>query len=382
MTTGQAVATVDHARGNDIEQLGQFQRHMKRLDAMASTLAASSLVPRSITHAKGQERSPVAVAADIKALLLTADSLGIPPGINIFKQFYAVQGEAVPATNTLTGIADSHGIDMWPDEDECDDTSVRVWIHRPEWPAGRNRSVRYTIEQAIKTGALDVWFEKWEQNKFVEKVVVGVSLVEADWTTPRPPWAGKREPKCNPSWHYQTEDMLIWRCSRRVLRRHAPKVAALLVGFSDAPIMGYRETPAGPVPVIDRDPDTGQPVEDDEITDAEIVEQPAPNVEVGEEVVPTTPSPQAFAAGERTVDQGGVEAVVSVAGGPSPTRPNPYAKAVHIAAHEAGLTDAKLDEIIRYVTGDPSANSVTRENKGDVLAMIQAAADEAGEAGG
>jgi hypothetical protein len=363
------VATVDHARGNEIEQLSVFQRNMRRLDAMATELARASFAPKTITQLKGKVRPFEDVKADVKALLLTADSLAIPIGINIFKQFSVIQGEAVPSTNTLTGIADSHGIEVYPDDD-CDDEVAIVHVRRPEWPLDYTRSAKYTIDQAARTGALDVWFERWENGQFVEKVVVGQTLDEAAWSTPRPSWAGRREPKCNPTWHHYREDMLIWRCTRRALRRHAPKVASLLVGFSDAPVMGYRETPAGPVPVIDRDPDTGQPIEDDEITDAEIVEQTAPNAAASGESGPTVTPHTADAAGERTVDPGGGEPGASAVGAASPTRPNPYASAIHIAGHDAGLTDGELDDIIRYVTGDASANGVTRENKDQVLALI------------
>lgn len=96
----------------------------------------------------------------------------------------------------------------------------------------------------------------------------------------------------------------------------------------------------------------------------------------GESQVPTSDT---STTPDEAVDQGGDADAVSAGAPPSPTRPSPYAKAVHIAAHEAGLTDEQLDEIVRYVTGDPSgsANSVTRLNKDDVLAMIRETAEGA-----
>ncbi|HUR18861.1 MAG TPA: recombinase RecT [Acidimicrobiales bacterium] len=53
-----------------------------------------------------------------------------------------------------------------------------------------------------------------------------------------------------------------------------------------------------------------------------------------------------------------------------PGKTNPYAKAIHIAATEAGIEATLLSSLIEEVTGDPSANSVTRANKQAVLDLI------------
>jgi hypothetical protein len=46
---------------------------------------------------------------------------------------------------------------------------------------------------------------------------------------------------------------------------------------------------------------------------------------------------------------------------------------VHVAAHEAGLADEALDEILHDVCGDVSATAVNRNNAHTVLERIRAA---------
>lgn len=48
---------------------------------------------------------------------------------------------------------------------------------------------------------------------------------------------------------------------------------------------------------------------------------------------------------------------------PAGESPNPYAEAVHILAGTLELDDNELDEILHEVTGDCSANAVTRDNR-------------------
>lgn len=53
-------------------------------------------------------------------------------------------------------------------------------------------------------------------------------------------------------------------------------------------------------------------------------------------------------------------------------RPSPYAKPIHLLAAEHGIDERELDEIISGVTGDPSANSVTRDTLDEVKSLILA----------
>lgn len=58
----------------------------------------------------------------------------------------------------------------------------------------------------------------------------------------------------------------------------------------------------------------------------------------------------------------------------SRTGTNQYARAIHIRATEMKVDAELLAQIIEGITGDPSANSVNRDNKDAVLAGINAAA--------
>lgn len=114
------------------------------------------------------------------------------------------------------------------------------------------------------------------------------------------------------------------------------------------------------------------------VADTEPVVTEVIDHETGEITAPAPKPKTTRRAPPRRPDVGGGEDAGAI--GPDPatgaatngTHQSVYAKAIHIMATDCGLSDEELDEIIFSVTGDPSANSITRDTAAEVRELILA----------
>jgi hypothetical protein len=224
----------------------------------------------------------------------------------------------------LLGLLHRAGHDCWL-ESLDDERCTFVFIHRDH--PGREQRFTFTMKMAERAGL-----------------------------TKKPNW------EKNPHW------MLPAAAVRMCARLGAPEAT---LGFDLGSDEG-REI--APVSLPDQEnPNEGRSIEAATAVGNDRIAGPAPEPEEAQgQTIPADVAEEPSPAHERVDNARGPESAGSP---PGPTRQNAYARAIHIAAHEAGLTDDELDDIIRYVTGDPSANGVTRANKDQVLALISERAE-------
>jgi len=302
------------------------KREVDWIEGLAKRYARSPLCP---SWAKNKPDKAAIV-------LFTAHSLGIDvTNVAALENFHEIDGKLSPSAHLYAGLAHAGGHEMELREYGPEQAVVEFRRHGSE----RWQRITFTIDMARQAGLLDEWVEhkvpdgSWPDGNTkyrIEKFVLGSA-------TKPPAWVDKEieegHIKRRDNWHRYPADMLLARAAKRAAKFVAPDaVLGLTVALGDegaedeglpstAPLRSQQ-----PAPRLPRDE------ADDDIEDAELVED--------------EPS--------------------------EPNRPNPHAKAVHIAAHEAGLSDEALDAILHDHTGGVSARGVTRDNVRGILAAIQA----------
>lgn len=186
------------------------RRHLNRVIATADVMAASSLCRKDL---RGKPE-------DVRAIAITLDQMGIPPGIMNINAGFVVNGRVDFMTKIWTALAQRGGYKVWPDDASDSETGI-AWIR--DNATGEEHRVTFTWEDAVKA-----------------------SLTNSD------------------TYRRYGRDMLIWRAMARAVRWHAPEVIAGMVEFDDAPVARPRPRPI---------PDQVQADTDDDIVDGEIVEQ-------------------------------------------------------------------------------------------------------------
>jgi hypothetical protein len=186
------------------------RRHLNRVIATADVMAASSLVRKDL---RGKPE-------DVRAIAITLDQMGIPPGIMNINAGFVVNGRVDFMTKIWTALAQRGGYKVWPD-DASDSEQGIAWIR--DNATGEEHRVTFTWEDATKAG-----------------------LVGSD------------------TYKRYGRDMLIWRAMARAVRWHAPEVVAGMVEFDEAPVARPRPRPIPERPQVDTEED---------IVDGEIVEQ-------------------------------------------------------------------------------------------------------------
>jgi hypothetical protein len=200
------------------------RRHLNQVIRTADVMAASSLCRKDL---RGKPE-------DVRAIAITLDQMGIPPGIMNINAGFVVNGRVDFMTKIWTALAQRGGYKVWPD-DASDSHAGIAWIR--DVATGEEHRVTFTWEDAAKA-----------------------SLTGSD------------------TYKKYGRDMLIWRAMARAVRWHAPEVVAGMVEFDDTPVARPRPRPIpgdpdGYVPAAGRH----YPETDDgdgcDIVDAEIVEQ-------------------------------------------------------------------------------------------------------------
>lgn len=233
-------------------------REFNAMKRQASVLASSGMLAPHFT------RKPEAVMA----VMLTLQQVGAPVTIPNINMFDDVKGRIQPRVQFLIALAAARGVEIWMPDDECSATSAVAYGQR----MGSLREHKYTFtwDDAVKAG-----------------------LTGSD------------------TYKKHAEVMLKWRAAGRLLRTHFPDVA---LGFGQGFLEGNVAVPSvlddGPlvdeiVPPAGVDADTGEvaaaPADpDDEITDAEIVDE-GESSEPHPQEESSSPSP-ACPAAECTVD--------------------------------------------------------------------------------
>jgi hypothetical protein len=219
--TGTAVEQVE---AQDLAE----RRHLNQVIRTADVMAASSLCRKDL---RGKPE-------DVRAIAITLDQMGIPPGIMNINAGFVVNGRVDFMTKIWTALAQRGGYKVWPD-DASDAEAGIAWIR--DVATGEEHRVTFTWEDAAKA-----------------------NLTGSD------------------TYKKYGRDMLIWRAMARAVRWHAPEVVAGMVEFDDTPVARPRPRPV---------PEQAEVDIDEDIVDGEIVEQ-------GEDVV--IPGHATAAPGPRT----------------------------------------------------------------------------------
>ncbi len=337
----------------------------------AVVLARSGLVPDSL---KDNPDGVMLVG-------LLGQELGVP-FVASLKQIHIIENSPSPSAQLQLALIHRAGHKARFIE-STRERAVMRGRHRDDDPADPKSwvEVEWTEEDAREARLLDEWVERWQKaasgKNYKEKVLLrrqGDGYVPAEFgATALPEWAQKEiaygKVKRKDNWWSYRRDMLRARCASAFCRMVCPEV---LLGM-DLYTAEERGVDVGQD--VDEPTHTAGPEPDDEIFDAELVEQPT----AGDTHPDGAEQGPASAGGGE--NGGGTVVEPSAAPAPEPSRPSPYARAIHIAAAQAGLDKAATAAAIESVTGDPSANSVTRENREAVMEAIQAAAGSGAAAG-
>jgi hypothetical protein len=201
---------------------------VNRTLATANVLAASSLLRADL---RGK-------VDDVRAIAITLHQLGVPPTIPNMNLAYVVKGRVEFEVRLWTALAARAGHEVWVDADH---EGATAYLRRSD--SGRTYSVTFTWDDAVRAG---LNLTRTKEGKIVDSETY------------------KKFPT----------DMLAWRALGRVVKRYAPEVVAGMVETDNSPVAHPR---ARPLPA-DQDgyvPAGGRhyPETDDDITDAELVEQ-------------------------------------------------------------------------------------------------------------
>jgi hypothetical protein len=374
------------------------ERSLNALREQAKAFSNTDLVPKAL---KGKPD-------DVLLVMMTAREIGMRSLAAVGGALFPIDGKIGMLAQTMIGLVEQAGHEIWPVE-EGDDFCVVAGQRRG---SKRVSQVRFTLDHARRMGLLDMWVEKWAKNgdkwKLEEKLVVGdvIDGANEQLVADAPDWVRKQinsgRLKYRDSWRKSPADMLWARAVARLCRRRFPDALLGLhpytpdeLGMDDgieveAEVLDERHPPAPD----DDGPDPDDIVDVEVLEDEEVVE----DGHDGEQVRAAAPPPAATPPSTTGDREGGDPAADAPAPDRAPTsagggdsedghgkpaaseattgdsyKHSPYAGAIHAAARDAGLSDEALDEILHDVTGDVSANAVTRENWRDVLDRITSA---------
>lgn len=347
------------------------ERELRSLDAVAKRAANTGLVPKAL---QGKPD-------DVLLVMVTGREMGFRGPMAALSHLYPIEGRIAPSAQTMTGLAERAGHEVWVEE-RTSEKCVAAGCRRG---SKRVQRVTYTLADARRAGLLDRWVEKWQQTqggkRYCEKHVIGNDLgFDDEKISKLPPWAkkavGDGEIKTKENWAKYPAEM----CQARALS------ALCRMAFSDALLGLEPMTPEelGEDVDLDLEPDTHtesvRPAGyDDEPVDAELLDvQPdetdAPDPD---EIVVDPDADENSGGGDSEEAPPSAPPNEAPAGEPSEEKENAYARAVHILAHELGLKDEQVDEILYETVGEVSANAVTRENYGPVIERMREAAGKA-----
>jgi hypothetical protein len=364
----------------------------RQLMRQAEVWSRSKLVPKAL---QGKPD-------DVLLVGMYGFELGVP-FTKALSQVHVIEGAPRASSQLRVAIAEREGHEVWTEESSSERATV-CGLRRGA-PAERVQKVTWTLADARRAGLLAVWVEKkiqaqGDQYARLHKYVVGAMddggkpVIDPELVEKAPQWARPLIDsgvfKVKDNWQKYPADMLWSRAAGSLCVKAFGDALMGLTALPDhiedqvaveAEVMDDRHRPPSP------DPDDEEPAE------AELVEDETPNQGEGAEGAAVEGDAGADSQGSTTGDGADSHDVGDTAPEPTPAReggepsagnndpgrpaeaapPNPYAKAVHVAAHEAGLADEALDEILHDVCGDVSATAVNRNNAHTVLERIRAA---------
>lgn len=230
--------------------------------------AIATLDPRCKAIKNAEERRETGIA-----LATALVSLGLPANFANAQLFHLIPGQA-PYLSAQGVIAtlQVHGYEL-----DVDTNGDRAIVRGRRLGERSHRTVTYTRDEAVASGAFDTWVERWIQDgdrKRPERVVVARDGEVRN--RPLPEWAQREldagRVKSKDAWFSYTPDMLANRASRRWGKRHGGDAMA---GVDVWSALGDDDDDAGG-DVIEHVPRRGhvtQPADDDDdgIVDAEVV---------------------------------------------------------------------------------------------------------------
>ena len=207
---------IERVEAQDLAERKRLNRMLLSVDVMAH----GSLLKKDLRE-----------DGNARTVAITLDQLGVPPTINNMNACFVINGAVGMMTWLWCAVASAHGgHEVWLDEDS---NAERGIAHLRRGDTGTVRTVTFTIDDAKRAG-LTTGANKHNYEKY-------------------------------------TTDMLGWRALSRVVKRYAPEVMAGLAAAGAIPEPVLRNVDAGRALreqfLVVEDPD------DDDITDAEIVEQ-------------------------------------------------------------------------------------------------------------
>jgi hypothetical protein len=203
-----AVERYDQPRG----AVALSDRDMRSIEFQARTIAF--LDPR-IKSRPPEERDAIGIA-----MAITLYNYGLPITVTNGKKLHLIKDEPVESAQLLIGLLEMAGHEVRPVEMTDERCTLHGWRHG----TGRPYEMTYTVEQAVESGALDEWVEKWSKNgdrwKLDERITIRRAGV--DLNTPWPDWAAEQvaagRVKRNDAWWNYRADMLGNRCARRLAK--------------------------------------------------------------------------------------------------------------------------------------------------------------------
>lgn len=302
-------------------------RDMKSIEFQSQAIAF--LDPR-LKDMKPDEKKQAAVG-----LAITLYNYGLPITVTNAKKLHLIQGEPVESAQLLIGLLEMAGHEVRPVVISDERCVLRGWRHGK----GEPYEMTYTLEQARTSGALDEWVEKWSKKdgggwKLEARLVIRTDGEQVN--TPWPDWVAKQindgRVKRKDAWFLYRSDMLTNRCIRRLAKWMG---ADALLGAGSP----FDELADEDEQRFDPPPPTVEDDRDDDITDAELVDEPISG------------SSTAADADEK--------------GEPPPTASQQWVSDFLAACQDAALDDVRPDAlaaaIVRHVTdGERSEPSTLR----------------------
>lgn len=257
--------------GSDLALHGDDERALAHLMARA----------RIISKMPGLKKELIGNPDAVAAVMISLEGYGLPTtaqGINT--AFDWIEGKAEMSAQTYQALAHKNGYDIIPLVRTAERAVARVER------AGRPPiDVEFTLDDARRAHRLDEWVEEWKQENgsWRKKGSMVVRVDGEPVNQPWPDWAARlvqagRVKRYDAWWNYRT-DMLWKSAAKRAVKLAAPHVLLGVTSDESAHETVWEPADDGQVveaqdPNVSETPPPGYEPDDDEITDAELVEDP------------------------------------------------------------------------------------------------------------
>lgn len=224
------------------------------------------------------------------ALARYGEQYGLTP-IHAVARLYVINGKIEPSADVLAALVIDHGHELRFDETSSERCTVSIRRQGTDYW----QSLTWTIEDARRAGLLDLWVVRWVSagqsgKKYPEEFTVGHvdTGVNETLIAEAPDWvktdvrAGKLKAKEN--WQKYPDDMLAAKAIRRAVKRFCPDALLNLADQAEGMPLEQLADPKNTEPDVEADrPVAAEPEpapdDDDDIVDAEIIDERCPTCE-------------------------------------------------------------------------------------------------------